>query len=276
MIAEVGHLVKGADVRLVICFLNKCLPAGYVFELEGRRFCFEGGYAPVAITRGSLRAFAAALILAADGEQRTTYEVLWRCAVESDLAQPSGDVLRRFASSLRSEWEGVCLAARVKDVDGAALPGTAHAIRLGCLQEVFNVPVVRDVVHLLRPPQLHVSYKGVPKSPISLEMLEAGAWKMVGRSFSDDCPDKIRIDHDEFLSRKAFEIRLGRGCLNVRLVSKVNRLFFHGVERAQFDVPPGEAFTFGDLTFCYRERPLASDTSTPVHPSRRSRLSGGF
>lgn len=270
------ELVKAADPRLVISFLNNCLGNGRAFELAGRKFCFEGKGAPQDVTRGTLRALAVALLLSTEGALKTTYDDLWRCAVDGDSTTPSSEVLRRFASTLRTEWASICAAADVSDENAAALPASTNPIRLACLGYVFDVSKARDFVHVLRPPQLHVSYKGQPKPPISLDVLKAGAWKVVGRLASDDCPDKIRIDHDEYLSRKAFEIMLSHGCLHVRLVSTTNKLMLRGREVAEFDVRHGEEFSFANLTFRFGAPPSDDGKATPVHRPRSSLRSEDF
>lgn len=271
-----GDLVKVADPRLLISYLNRCLPKGRAFEVAGRKFCFEGKGAPQDVTRPTLRALATALLLAAEGDQKTTYEVLWRCAVDGDGPNPSPEVLRRFASTLRTEWASICAASDVSDENAAALPASTNPIRLACLAHVFDIAKAKDFHYVLRPPQLHVSYKGEAKPPISLEVLTVGVWKVVGRLASEDCPDKIRIDHDEYLSRKAFEIMLDHNGLHVRLLSTTNKLFFRGREATEFDVRHGEEFTFANLTFRYVVRPPDDDKSTPVHTSRSSRPTDAF
>lgn len=271
-----GDLVKAADPRLVISFLNKCLAKGYAFEVSGRKFCFEGKGAPQDVTRPVLRALAVALLLAAEGKQKVSYEALWRGAVDGEKATPTDEVLRRFASTLRTEWDSICAAACVSDENAAAFPGSTNPVRLACLGHVFDISKARDFQHVLCPPQLHVSYKGEPRPPISLEVLTVGAWRVVGRLASEDCPDKIRIDHDEYLSRKAFEIMLDHDGLHVRLLSTTNKLFFRGREATEFDVQHGDEFTFANLTFRYVVRPPQDDKATPVHVSRSTRHTDAF
>lgn len=272
-----AQAVKTHGIDQVRHFLNSCLSQGSAFVPEGRKFEFVGPRTLGRTTQSTLRALAAALVLWAQDEQRTTYEVLRDCSVEARVEEPSPEVMRRYAATLRSEWNDILRASLAEDEMARYLfPSTSTPIRLTVLSGVFDVAKAKTYLYRLQPPQLMVAHRGETRKPISLDVLEPGVWKMVGNARTAEPIGKIAISYDPYLSRSAFEICLESGRLHVRLKSERNKLYHNGQETSEFHVVHGGVFSFGDLSFTFLERNVDHDTATPVHPPRKTSESGDF
>lgn len=81
----------------------------------------------------------------------------------------------------------------------------------------------------------------------------------VGRTTSEDPPDKLGIAFDPSLSRQHFLLRLDEGRLKVRRCPAAKRpLFFEGQALDEFEVVPGQGFSTGTIMVRFVDEPAAT------------------
>lgn len=81
----------------------------------------------------------------------------------------------------------------------------------------------------------------------------------VGRTTSDDPPDKLGVAFDPSLSRQHFTLQLVEGTLKVRRCSAAKRpLFFEGQALDEFEVVPGQGFSTGTIMVRFVDEPAAT------------------